>query len=500
MAESLADETATLLSFAQPVEHRGSIRGTVINTVCNVIGVGILSIPKAMYDASLALGVVCILLFGVVSIISAYVIAVCCEQMKQFSMNALLSRSLCGSPESFLDEIEIIPELSSETERQLEAATKRADDWRSITSVLVDVAVTFNNFSCLVAYARVVSDSMPRVLRDFFHWSGAAVNSDLWLAIGGVIFALLTSKRTFSELKLFSVLGIATIMFMVVCVVIRYADSTPESLEITTAEQHDVRWFHFDSGFLQAFATLSTAYGYHYNAPIFYQELADRSPQRMLLTVLIAFPTIIVTYIVMGVLGYLSFGRAIANASAGGSIANNYGTFDTLMNVARFLLFFHFVSVFPVIAVNVRQCVHRLILRARGDKVRASDPEEVFRTPQLVIVAEAIAVVTAAVLIAAVVPGIDIVIEIAGALTGTFVLMTLPGIVGIYVFSAMEEQEVQLRLDGDCLDHIESDLAPFAFFPNLRFTPRGMYYVSCFLVCLGTFSTVGGLIAVFMGM
>jgi amino acid permease len=409
--------------------RRGTITSTTVNIMCNVMGVGILSLPAAMCEASLIPGVFLLAIFGICALFSAYVIGVCCECLQLYSLDAHLAWCLCEPDAPNPDDD------GGATEDGVTSSLRTSSPWAGAVSVAVDAAVASNNFACLIAYSRVVSDAIPQVLGDFFGCSGALLDRRLWLFVSAAVCTVFTSRRTFSELRLLSLVGVGTILFMVICIIIRFP-SPPATVGTTQAARDEVRLVSVSSELLQAFGALSTAYAFHYNAPAFYQEMAERSPRRFGQSLLTSIAAVAVTYCATGVLGYLTFGSDVLSAAAGGDISNNYLPTDRLINLARLLLCAHFWSVFPVIAVNVRRCLHRLVLRAMGDAARANEPNEVFRTPRWAIIAEACAVVWASALIAAVVPGIGFVIRLSGSVTGCFIFMILPGIVGARVFGS----------------------------------------------------------------
>merc|ERR1712000_355491 len=197
------------------------------------------------------------------------------------------------------------------------------------------------------------------------------------------------------------------------------------------------------------------------------------------------------TYIITGYLGYSMFGPAITSKQISGNVVNGFGASDVLINVARVGLFIHFVCVFPLLAGAVRLCIHRVGLRLFGLHDRADDPDEVFKIPFSVIAIEVFFIVACAVVVAGVVPGIAVVIDIAGCLGGTFTLMILPGIVGVLIFP-----EIAKRLaDSDesvtqVLSSTESN--NFLGFFNFNFSYRALTILSGVMTVIGVAATVGG--------
>jgi amino acid permease len=469
---------------------------TFINITCNIVGVGILALPLAMHNASLGFGILLTLAFLVFAVFASYVLSVACEYTQLFAQSQLLSHVLAGvtcraENGSLAPMTGHAAAAPAAEDPELAAAEEEARTARRHVTTAIDAMLAVTYFGYLIAYARVVGDSMVNISRDlgfpaFFHerWT--------WLGIGGVIFGALSMRRVFHELKITSLLGITTILFVVLCVVIRFGDHRDPDMP---AKATGVRDWALDSKFLAAFSTLSSAYGYQVNHPAFYQELAVRTPAAMQRPVIAAMLLVAFAYVLTGVVGYLAFGDGVATKRSGGDIVNNFNASDTLMNVARLALFVHFVSVFPIVSFAVRQCAHRAYLRVSGQHERAEDPEEVFRVPYVYVAGEALTITVLAVLLAGVVPGIGGVIDLAGCLGGTFSLMILPGIVGMCIFSeirarrANNDESLSPRITDPALNNI-------AGFCQIAVSDTVNLYMSAAVLVIGVIATVGGFIVV----
>lgn len=369
-------------------------------------------------------------------------------------------------------------------------AEKHAAHMTNQVNLILDLVLGLTYFGFAVAYARVVADSMTNVstdlgLPDFFRARAC------WLIIAGAAFIALSTRRVFKELKVTSIIAIGTIVFVVLCLIIRFIHPYKQpDFEL------EMRYFKFDSSFLSAFATLSSAYGYQVNHPAYYQETKDRSPGRMQKSVLSGMVLDATVYILTGTFGYLMFGEGVASKESGGDIVNNFADDDLLINIARFGLFFHFVCVFPLVISAVRLCFHRVGLRVLGLHERAGDPDEVFKVPMGVIAMEVFVLVIAAVIVAGVVPGIGIVINLAGCLGGTFSLMILPGIVGMYIFPELEQRKNDKTV-SELVQEIRHN--NFFGFCEVAFSNKSYYWLSVVITVIGIISTIGGFVVILQG-
>ena len=75
-------------------EETGTIWSTSLNTVCNIMGAGVLSLPLATYNSSLPFAMFILVIFFVSCTYSAYVIVIGCEVKQRFSLGTLLSAVL----------------------------------------------------------------------------------------------------------------------------------------------------------------------------------------------------------------------------------------------------------------------------------------------------------------------------------------------------------------------------------------------------------------------
>eukprot|EP00672_Neobodo_designis_P023247 CAMPEP_0174849170 /NCGR_PEP_ID=MMETSP1114-20130205/13934_1 /TAXON_ID=312471 /ORGANISM="Neobodo designis, Strain CCAP 1951/1" /LENGTH=615 /DNA_ID=CAMNT_0016083483 /DNA_START=35 /DNA_END=1882 /DNA_ORIENTATION=+ len=330
---------------------------------------------------------------------------------------------------------------------------KRRQQMRLTLSLLIDIVVFCNNYAMLAVYSRVIIDSIPPVLVQFLRVPHSSIwaSEEFWCIAPGVIFFGLTSVRNMAELKWSSILGIATIMFAALAIVIEFGRFGYQG-DYTPNDTRRVNTWAIHGTFPATLATLTVAYSYHFNAPIFYHELEDRSPRKMMQTVAISFPTIGTTYLVVAVFGYLSFGDHVADGSAGGDVINNYLNTNTLINAVRLGLFFHFACVYPVMSVCVRHSFHRFALTAIGRREEATHPDMPARVPRAVIVAEAFLIVATACAFAYFYGNIGQLIVFVGAICGATIMLTVPGIIGVCIWAPVRDKYGRAIVHGTSTD------------------------------------------------
>ena len=425
--------------------ERGTILGTTFNTLCNIVGAGMLSLPLAMHNATIWPGIAVALLTGIGAAFAIYALSVGCERTGKGTMFDVLAWALYPDPCSRSKTLKA--EVAAESSKQqvqdstnaviplLASAPSGQVRKRALVAVIVRIIVLLYNFGTLAVFGRVIADSIPPVIEDFLHLSGLWTKSYTWLGFAGVIFFFLTCARKMEELKWTSLLGFITIFYVAVMVVVRYFTNKSHKF-VHDPKSEDVRWLGFGIGLFQCVASLGVAYGYHYNAPIFYSELKNKSPKRMMMTVALAYPLIISSYLAVGILGYLTFGALVADGDAGGDVVNNYPDDDIPINIGRLGLFLHFVFVYPILSVGVRRNLHNIACRIKAAWKGQPAPETTDDGPKNSILRlEAFLLVSTNVVVAYFVPGIGLVIQVIGALFGSLIVLVIPGIVGSCVFN-----------------------------------------------------------------
>jgi amino acid permease len=499
-------------------EH-GTIFGATVNTLCNVMGAGVLSLPLAVEKASVCFALILLAVGAAASVVAVYVLVVGCDVTEKDAFTEVVAYSVFPKSSFAAFQRKLRRTRSTDSSSNEDSSEdyhlqylkfEARNRWlRKCTVTALEVVVFLFSFGALVVYARVISDSIPPVIESFLGGRGFWTARLTWLIAGGIVFFLLSCSRNMEELKWSSTVGFITIFFIVVCVIIRYF--SPDSAVPADNGVTNDKICSFGTGVFRAMSTYAVAFGYHYNVPYFYKEMQDKTPRAMMKTVAISFPIITFCYGVTGVLGFLTFGDLVNSDHAGGNIVNNYSNDDTLLNIGRLGLFFHFTSVYPILAIGARRGLHRVLMTclvssasdngdgaillknsggaattvARNSLIDCAstsrldndvgDPNE---TSRLAIVLEAFLIVSLSVVLAGVFSGIGLIIDIIGVLFGIFLMMTGPGIVGLCVFSERKREDSDTQY-LTTRDHRQSKV---------------FFWMSAVLAVLGVGFTVAGLV------
>lgn len=541
LAGRISMGVASRLSVVGTVEEArtGTVFATTINTLCSVMGAGVLTLPLALYNTSIVPGILLLTYVTLLAAFAVYCLVCGCDRTHRFSMTEVIAFALYppqtfeeyasgdgrnnssgsagggggaagggsgGSPASPY----AVPSEELRAAYRMEELRRR--QWRRRWTLLTELIIFCSNFGFLIIYGKVIMESMPPVVVALFGRRGSFLEDEMfWLVSSGVVFFFLSCQRNMEELKWTSLIGFLTIQYIVVCVVYRYHTArTARYPDVSPDERGALRVMELHPSIFRGFTTFGMAISYHYNVPYFYKEMRRREPSEMMRSVLLAFPIIALSYALEGLFGYLTFGDQVANKRYGGNIVLHYASHDLLINIGRFGLFFHFLCVFPIVAICTRRALHRIIMtllvfpeqtrrmreaaglvpagssgddtqaahpvaseatpllgtpanapRARtpeallggvgeGDAELDKDPGAIEDTTQLAIVLETLVLVTASGSLAASVSGIDVVVDVIGMLFSVYLVFIGPALVGFAVLrgrpAVVSELESMTRL------------------------------------------------------
>lgn len=372
---------------------------TTVTAICNIVGGGILSLPSGFADSSLIVGI--ILLFGNASLtfFNLYCIVAVADHLKCFDYGTVLKKGLGHRGALF-----------------------------------ANICLTIFPGGALIAYARIVGDAMPPVLEDFM---GAAPGTFItspggWILIGGIVFFALSCRRTLSEMFIIAIFGFATILFALLCVLIRFFDGSYSDTGKPASVETGFRPAYVTIDLFKTIPLITFSLSVHNNAPHYYSELEDRSVPKMMRVFGWVHVIVITCYLLFAIFGLLTFGESHIGR-AHGNLLDAYSEHDALFNVARLLMFVHFVAVFPILQMATRKGFNNLVFGTRW-------------LPMRTIIIESFCIVLVACLIAFVVPNIDDVLAINGSICGSIVILMIPSLLYVRVIGPHEEGWTKLKI------------------------------------------------------
>lgn len=316
----------------------GGISGAVFNLVTSIIGAGIMALPATMKVLGVIPGLILIFLMGVLS---------------EVSVELLVRFSVLAKAESYGDVVQ----------NALGAPAR----------IFSEICIIINNAGVLVVYLIIMGD----VMSGSFHHEGVF---DQWLGHGFwdhrkllilfivvVFLAPLCFLEKIDSLSLTSAASVAlAVVFVVVCVVIALIKLVEGRIE-TPRMTPDFGSKKAILDLLVVIPIMTNAYVCHFNVQPIYNELEDRSPQKMNQVGRITTVLCIVIYASTAVSGYLLFGNDTES-----DILTNFDKdlgirFSSILNyIVRVGYIFHLILVFPVIHFSLRQTVDALVFKDSG--------------------------------------------------------------------------------------------------------------------------------------
>ena len=404
-ASAEADEIDDPTKWNDARDAKASVPTTAVNLICNIFGGALLVLPTTMVNMSVIPGSIFVLIMGFCSTASMAMLILSARSVSKYTYKDLLTSA-------FNDK----------------------------AGKAFDIVLMLYTYGILVEYARILADTMPSAMTDLVGHDGVWSHQLFWLGISFVIFWALSSLRRFSELKISSYLGVATIFYAVFLVITRYFMGTYSPPGQGGLNRPNIPWFRLSTDFFKGIPVLSVSYSCHYNIAPFYREMKDRTAKKYLKAVLAAIPVISVSYIFVGITGVLMFGESCLE-STGGDITKAFPQSDTAAVVGRLGLFLHFSSVFPIIAMATRRCLNQLIF--------GSPIQPIYRY-----IIEAFFLVITSCTLAYLVKGIAEVLDLIGALFGLSIVYVIPSLVFIRLSPRVQEAE-QARHDAKANGNME---------------------------------------------
>jgi sodium-coupled neutral amino acid transporter 11 len=226
--------------------------------------------------------------------------------------------------------------------------------------MFVEFVVALLPFGTCIAYAVLIADFIPAAIQAFKSTdSFVAGRTSITLIIGfGVLFPLCLF-RNLSSLKFSSVAGVISMIFASCVIISAIVDHKPTNLPVSTIAR-------LDGGLFTAMSLISVAFTMHYNAQRYYQELVDRTLQRISRIIVGSFTFAFFLYIFVGIFGVLEYGDDVQS-----NVINNFLP-SPLINTTRVFLSLAIIASFPLPFHGCRGNFLRLFFRVEGDDLPTS--------------------------------------------------------------------------------------------------------------------------------
>eukprot|EP01001_Neometanema_parovale_P006050 NODE_2435_length_1422_cov_60.253272_g2317_i0.p1 GENE.NODE_2435_length_1422_cov_60.253272_g2317_i0~~NODE_2435_length_1422_cov_60.253272_g2317_i0.p1 ORF type:complete len:433 (+),score=31.51 NODE_2435_length_1422_cov_60.253272_g2317_i0:50-1348(+) len=364
---------------------------SAIALVNTVVGSGILGLPFAMHQASLAPGVGCMMLAMLLSGYSMSLLAKCCLRTRSDSYKDVLMKAF-------------------------------GTNW----GLGIEAMVVGYTFMSCIAYSVIWADNFPEVLKNDWHVADPWNSKWILMAFVGCLFTALCCLPRLSMLRYSSVLGTGFALFLGFMLAYKYFTKAECPQSETPVCEH-VNYVKFSLDLFKALPLFAVAFNGHFNIFPVYQQM--ERPQDVNTMIYVVMSGIAALYCLSAVTGYLTFGPSTES-----DILSSYKTADWMVITAKLGICFTVTGAF---ALNMYATKMSLVTIWTHFHPR-------FQMQQWKNVVMSFVLVPSAVLIALVTPskgGLGIVLDYQGALFGSIIVFVAPG-AAWYRFSESSAERV----------------------------------------------------------
>ncbi|WOK98282.1 hypothetical protein Cni_G06992 [Canna indica] len=417
--EELGDDLPLIGDGDEGSESVGSgVPGAVFNLATSIIGAGIMALPAAMKVLGVVVGFIFIILMGILSEISI-------ELLVRF---AVLRNSL-----TYGDVVQ-------------SALGRRF-------KIISEICVIVNNAGVLVVYLIILGDVLSGSAEhvgvfDQLLGHGEWDHRKLLILVVLVIFlAPLCALDKIDSLSLSSAASVAlAIVFVIVACIIALIKLAKG--QIGTPRM--VPDFGSKTAILDLLVVvpiMTNAYVCHFNVQPIYNELKERTPEKMYLVSRISTILCVAVYASTAISGYLLFGDETES-----DVLTNFDKdlgirFSSILNyVVRIGYVLHLILVFPVIHFSLRQTVESLVFKESSPRSRKR---------MLALTAVLLLVIY---LGSTTIPSIWVAFKFTGATTGMSLGFIFPALIAL----RLDKQEQILKLRERYISWLMLVLAVFA--------------------------------------
>ncbi|KMZ70831.1 Amino acid transporter-like protein [Zostera marina] len=317
------------------ISSGSDVSGAVFNLSTTIIGAGIMALPATMRVLGLLIGFIAIVVMGFVSEISV-------ELLVRFSV---LTKSKSYG--------EVVHSALGDTAR-----------------IISEICIIINNAGVLVVYLIIIGDVMSgndAHVGIFFQWFGHTVLDNRALVIFIILVFFLAPLCSFQRIESLETTSAAAVALAILFVFISCLITFIKIINGTVRTPRmgpDFTSAQTFTDLLVVIPIMSNAYVCHFNIQPIYNDLRDRSIEKMNRVGRITTVLCVVIFALTALSGYLLFGD---NTEA--DVLTNFDRdlgirFSTALNyIIRIGYILHLMPVFAIIHFSLRQAVGALIFK-----------------------------------------------------------------------------------------------------------------------------------------
>ena len=260
-----------------------SVASSVSGLTNTILGAGMLALPHAFSEMGWLLGSILTLLCAASTLLGLYLLK--------------LSTIKMGGAKSFFDlGHRILPKYV----------------WA------FDALISFKCFGVTISYLIICGNLMPQVMKSLVHAFGSDASQlptileskVFWILVLLALLSPMCYVRELHSMKLIGYLNIGAVGYLLL-ILTYFAISPHANAQLPPAgELHAIRW---GMGMVRTFPILVFAYTCAQNIISVYNELQDSTLERSNLVNVVSIGFSAITYLFVGLIGYLTFGSSVAD-------------------------------------------------------------------------------------------------------------------------------------------------------------------------------------------
>ncbi|KIK08887.1 hypothetical protein K443DRAFT_671943 [Laccaria amethystina LaAM-08-1] len=326
------DEARALLggdsAGVRKAEGKADGHATIVSCISNlsntIIGSGMLTFPMAMASAGIIPGIITCVFSGTVAAFGLYLLSLCAAKTK-YRHASFHAVSQLTFPKA---------------------------------AVFFDAAIATKCFGVSISYLIIIKGLMPNVVESLYHDltssdtnpPGWALDGGNWISIFMLVLVPLSFLRHLDSLRHTSYIALFSVAYLVVIVIKCYF--WPLSGMPTRGEVHLIR---FSPNFVSTFPVQVFAFTCAQNIFPIYNELKRNTQKRMNIVVAGSIGSATLTYEIIAVFGYLTFGSKV-----GSNIIAMYPSVSLFIAIGQLAIVVLVLFSYPLQVHPCRNCLDKV--------------------------------------------------------------------------------------------------------------------------------------------
>ncbi|KAJ6530041.1 transmembrane amino acid transporter protein-domain-containing protein [Mycena vulgaris] len=303
-------------------EGKASMVSSVSNLANTIIGSGMLTFPLAMASAGVIPGMITCLFSGSVAVFGLYLLSLCAARAPH-RRSSFFAVSQMTFPKA---------------------------------AVFFDAAIAAKCFGVSISYLIIIKGLMPNVVTALYHDLSSttppawALSGRNWISIFMIILVPLVFLRHLDSLRHTSYVALFSVAYLVVIVITVYFNPL-EGMP----DRGEVHLIHFTPNFVSTFPVQVFAFTCSQNLFPIFNELKSNTQKRMNIVIGGAIGSATLTYEVIAIFGYLTFGSTV-----GANIIAMYPSTSLFIAVGQLAIVILVLFSYPLQVHPCRNCLDKI--------------------------------------------------------------------------------------------------------------------------------------------